>query len=141
MSTILVAVPCTFAMSPLPGCRPSACRCTGPQPGVRIFSTPAVYTTRAGGTWEASGRSGATVPGRSSFCNKAGPGAPRVDMLKSATRLVFHSLPAAGRTPVLVAGTLRFSRCTFVIFRKYLALYQKYLAIPQISGGFVGSYR
>src|SRR5260221_11656329 len=94
-----------------------------------------------GSTWESGGKSGATVPGRSSFCNKAGPGTPRVDMLKSATRLVFHSLPAAGRTPVLVAGTLRFSRCTFVIFRKYLALYQKYLAIPQISGGFVGSYR
>ncbi len=112
--------------------------------GAHFLYTSSVHNAGGrtlGGEREASGRSGATVPGRSSFCNKAGPGAPRVDMLKSATRLVFHSLPAAGRTPVLVAGTLRFSRCTFVIFRKYLALYQKYLAIPQISGGFVGSYR
>ena len=68
------------------------------------------------GIWrERGGKSGATVPGRSSFCNKVGPGAPRVDMLKSATRLVFHSLPAAGRTPVLAAGTLRFSRCTLAL--------------------------
>ena len=68
-----------------------------------------------GGEREEGGRSGANVPGRSYFCNKAGSGAPRVNMLKSATRLVFHSLPAAGRTPVLAAGTLRFSRCTLAL--------------------------
>ncbi len=70
---------------------------------------------RTGGWREAGGRSGANVPGRSYFCTKAGPGAPRVDMLKSATRLVFHSLSVAGRTPVLAAGTLRFSRCTLTL--------------------------